>query len=151
MVIDKLEYAHRYHGLGARFHQALEWLSKVNPDELPTGQRITIDGDLIYATKFELDTLPAQESKLEGHRNYADIQYLVQGSECVGWAEAGTMEPISEYDAQGDIQFFQGDWACLPLKPGTFYIAWPQDLHAPRVACGQVGPVVRMVVKVKLS
>ena len=151
MVIDKLEHAALYYGLGDRFRRALEWLAAADPDALPTGQRMDIDGDNIYATKFELDTLPQEESKLEGHHNYADIQYLARGSECVGWATAGTMEPISEYDAKGDIQFFQGDWDRLALQAGTFYIAWPQDLHAPRVANGLVAPVTRIVVKVKLD
>lgn len=151
MVIDKLEYAPLYYGLGDRFRRALEWLCAVRPDELPTGQRVDIDGDCIYATKFELDTLPREESKLEGHQRYADIQCLIRGGECVGWAPEGTMEPVSAYDEKGDIRFFQGDWDCLALQPGSFYIAWPQDLHAPRVANGLVGPVTRIVVKVKLS
>lgn len=150
MVIDKLEHASLYYGLGDRFRRALEWLSRADPDQLPAGERITIDGDNIYATKFELDTLPREECKLEGHHNYADIQYLASGSECAGWAADGTMTPLSDYDPKGDIQFFQGDWDLISLQSGMFYIAWPQDLHAPRVASGLVGPVVRIVVKVKL-
>lgn len=148
MVFDNLKNAAQYHGLGPRFQAALEWMAQVDPATLPQGERVDIDGDNLFATYFELDTLPQGESKLEGHRNYADIQLLIAGRERVGYALAGTMEPVSEYTP--DIQFFNGPWDTLSLRPGDFYIVWPQDLHAPRVADGIVGRVRRLVVKVKL-
>lgn len=148
MVFDTIENAHLYYGLGDRFRRALEWLAQADPDKLVPGQRVDIDGDGIYATLFDLDTLPRWESKLEAHRDYADIQYLVQGAERVGYALEGKMAPVSEYEP--DIQFFNGDWDTLRLRPGCFYIVWPQDQHAPRVADGQPSRVVRIVAKVKL-
>ena len=61
------------------------------------------------------------------------------------------LRALSEYDSKGDIQFYTAEWDTLTIRPGTFYIVWPQDLHAPRVALGQPGPVQRLVVKVKLK
>ena len=86
MVFDKLEHASLYYGLGPRFRQALEWLAQVDPAALPSGQRVDIDGDNIYATRFDVDTKRPEEAKLECHRNYADIQYVVSGTEGVGYA-----------------------------------------------------------------
>lgn len=148
MVFDKLENASIYYGLGPRFRQALEWLQGVNPDELEAGAKIDLSGN-VFATCFDLDTLPAQDSKLEAHRNYADIQCLLEGTERMGYALEGTMKAVSEYTP--DIQFFQGNWDTLTLRPGNFYIVWPQDLHAPRVAAESVSRVKRLVIKVKLD
>lgn len=148
MVFDRLENAPLYYGLGPRFRQALEWLAQADPNTMEPGVRIEIDGENLYATYFDLDTLPREESKLEAHRDYADIQFLIDGQERVGYAMEGTMQPVSTYTP--DIQFFNGDWDTLSLRAGTFYIVWPQDLHAPRVADGVPGRVKRMVVKVKL-
>ena len=92
-----------------------------------------------------------EESQLEGHKRYADIQYLLEGSECVGYAQNGTVPVTVPYDPQKDIGFWNGDWDTLKLEAGMFYIVWPDDLHAPRVACGAPAPVKRMVVKVKLD
>ena len=148
MVIDQLKNAGLYYGLGPRFRTALEWLSSVDPSSLTPGQRVDIAGDNVYATLFQVDTLPPQESKLEGHRDYADIQYVVRGTEAVGYVLEGPVRPLSDYTP--DIQFFAADWDTLTVREGTFYIVWPQDLHAPRVAVGAPAPVTRLVVKVKL-
>ena len=64
----------------------------------------------------------------------ADIQYLLEGRECVGWAQRGTVPATVPYDPQKDIGFWNGDWDTLKLEAGMFYIVWPDDLHAPRVA-----------------
>ena len=150
MLFDKLEHASLYYGLGPRFRQALEWLAQVDPAALPSGQRVDIDGDNIYATRFDVDTKRPEEAKLECHRNYADIQYVVSGTEGVGYALPDAhLTQLGEY--QPDIQFFTTDWDTLTVRPGTFYIVWPQDLHAPRVALGAPGPVTVIVAKVKLD
>ena len=149
MVIDKIEHASLYYGLGERFQRALEWLAAVDPSALPVGERVDIDGDELYATLFEVDTLPLEQCRLECHRNYADIQYLIEGEEAVCYAlPDAPLTQLSEYTP--DIQFFTTDWDTITVRPGTFYIVWPQDLHAPRAARGSVGPVKWLVVKVKL-
>lgn len=148
MVFDTLENAPQYYGLGARFRTALEWLASADASRMEPGRRITIDGDSIYATYFDVDTLPQADSKLEGHLQYADIQCLVAGAERMGYALRGTVPSLGAYEP--DIAFFGGDWATLPLRPKNFYIVWPQDLHAPRVADGTVSRVKRLVVKVLL-
>lgn len=148
MVFDKIEHAPLYYGLGPRFQMALEWLSHVDPASLIPGQRVDIDGDNVYATLFDVDTLPPEECKLECHRDYADVQYLVQGEEAAGYLLDGPAQPLSEYTP--DIQFFSGKWDALTVRAGTFYIVWPQDLHAPRMATNAPARVVRLVAKVKL-
>lgn len=149
MVFDTIENAPLYYGLGPRFHRALEWLRSDEPRAMEHGARVDLDGDDLYATCLEVDTLPRAESRLEGHRDYADIQYLAEGRERLGYAPLGAAEPGSDYTP--DIQFFDGDWDTLPLRPGNFCIVWPGDLHAPRVADGAPSRVRRIVIKVRLS
>lgn len=151
MVLDKIEHAPRYYGLGPRFRQALEWMAQADVSAMTPGEKVVIDGDDIFATLFEVDTLPREQSQLEGHKNYADIQYLISGEECVGYALEGTVPVTVPYDPAKDIGFWNGSWDTVTLHAGTFYIVWPQDLHAPRVACGAPAPVRRMVVKVRLG
>ena len=151
LVIDKIENAPLYYGLGERFRKALEWLAAVDPSTLSPGEKVPIDGENVYGLLFQVDTLAPEDCKLEGHQNYADIQCLVSGLEAAGYALTDTpLEPLGEYDAKSDGQFFTGDWDTLTIRPGTFYIVLPQVLHAPRMACGRVGPVTRLVGKVKL-
>ena len=150
MVIDKLKNAPIYYGLGPRFRQALEWLAQADPDSLPVGQRVTIDGDNVFATLFDTETLPPDQCKLEYHHNYADLQYLVSGKEAVGYLLEGPAREVEPYSVEKDIGFSAGDWDTVTVEAGTFYIVWPQDLHAPRMDLHGTEPVRRLVVKVKL-
>ena len=151
MVIDRVKNAAVYHGLGARFRKALEWMVQADPSGMAPGEKYAIDGENIFATLFEVETLPREEAQLEGHKRYADIQYLLEGCECVGWAQRGTVPATVPSDPHTDIGFWNGDWDTLKLEAGMFYIVWPDDLHAPRVAWGAPAPVKRMVVKVRLD
>ena len=150
MIFDKIENAALYYGLGENFRKALEWLAAADPAALTPGERVEIDGDRVYATMFQVDTLPAGEGKLENHHNYADIQYVYRGREKLGYLLDGPAEALGGYDGEKDIQFFSGDWDTMTVPEGTFYIVWPHDLHSPRLADGPVSPVVRLVAKVKL-
>ena len=150
MVIDKLKNAPIYYGLGPRFRQALEWLAQADPDSLPAGQRVNIDGDNIFATLFDTETLPPARCKLEYHHNYADLQYLVSGKEAVGYLLEGPAREVEAYSPEKDIGFSAGNWDTVTVEAGTFYIVWPQDLHAPRMDLNGTEPVRRLVVKIKL-
>ena len=134
MVVDKIEHASLYYGLGERFRTALEWLASADAGALTPGQRVDIDGDNVFATLFEVDTLPPEACKLECHQNYADIQYLLSGMEGAGYAlPDAELHALSEYDPKGDIQFYTAEWDTLTIRPGTFYIVWP---GSPRPPCG---------------
>ena len=52
MVVDKIEHASLYYGLGERFRTALEWLASADAGALTPGQRVDIDGDNVFATLF---------------------------------------------------------------------------------------------------
>lgn len=150
MIIDKIENASLYYGLGERFQLALEWLAAVDPASMPSGQKVEIKGDELYATRFDVETKLPADCKLECHKDYADIQFVVSGTEGMGYSlPDAPLEQLSEYTP--DIQFFTTDWDTLTIRPGTFYIVWPQDLHAPRVALEAPGPVTVIVAKVKLA
>ena len=117
MVVDKIEHASLYYGLGERFRTALEWLASADAGALTPGQRVDIDGDNVFATLFEVDTLPPEACKLECHQNYADIQYLLSGMEGAGYAlPDAELHALSEYDPKGDIQFYTAEWDTLTIR-----------------------------------
>lgn len=152
MILDHIENVNRYTSLGGHFRAALEWLKRTDFSAVPVGERITIDGDGIYATVSETRTrkMGTDEISLEAHQAYADIQYVICGEECMGYACLGTREPSTEYDSQKDVQFFAGDWDLLHLKSGDFFVVFPEDLHAPCITNDIVSDVKRVVMKVRI-
>lgn len=134
MVVDKIEHASLYYGLGERFRTALEWLASADAGALTPGQRVDIDGDNVFATLFEVDTLPPEACKLECHQNYADIQYLLSGMEGAGYAlPDAELHALSEYDPKGDIQFIRPSGT---RSPSAGYLLHRLAPGSPRPPCG---------------
>ena len=70
----------------------------------------------------------------EVHRRYADLQWVIEGSEVIEWASLSVMRSSTEYNEAGDYQLFSdaaGETVALKLTPGYFAIFYPQDGHKP--------------------
>ncbi|MBM6936987.1 YhcH/YjgK/YiaL family protein [Pseudoflavonifractor phocaeensis] len=151
MVFDNIKNAQLYYGLGERFRTALEWMATADVSGLSNRDQVVIDGDNVYAKYFDMETKSPEGAMPEGHSNYADIQYLLDGEEAVGYALKGSEPPAKPYNPEKDIAFWDVPYSTIRLKAGDFYIVWPDDLHAPRLALGEPGKVRLLVVKVKLN
>jgi biofilm protein TabA len=94
---------------------------------------------------------PQDACRLETHRRYIDVQYVVRGRERMGYAPALTLTP-GPYDEERDVQFHQGRADFLLLREGMFAVMLPGDGHMPGVAVdNQPEPVKKIVVKVPVN
>jgi biofilm protein TabA len=150
MILDTLDHAQDYGGLHPRLARGLEFLRATDLMRLPTG-RHEIDGDRIFAIVDEYTTRPRTQCRLEAHRRYHDIQYMVRGIECIGHAPLRNMTEQTPYDPARDIAFFEGDFDILTLRAGMFAIFGPEDAHAPQIAAGAPSHVRKVVVKLALN
>ena len=85
-----------------------------------------------------------EQAQLECHRKYIDIQLVLEGTDEMGWKSlADCRNPVADYNAEKDVQFFHdapATWVATP--PGAFCIFFPEDAHAPLVATGNIRKVV---------
>ena len=146
MILDELANAARYESLHAGFRAGFEFLAQKDLVSLPGG-RHEIDGARIFALVNRDPGRGIEGARLEAHRKYIDIQYLVDGRERIGWRPlAGCRRLTDPYDADRDIMFFADapeTWIDLAL--GQYMIFYPQDAHAPLAA---EGDNVKVVIKV---
>ena len=149
MIVDNISNASHYYGLGERYAKAFNWLKKSNLDQLEEGKH-DFEGDNIFAFVQKYVTAPSEECKPEAHRRYADIQYMVRGTEAFGYAPLENCVEDGAYDTEIDLIFYQADCDLIRIAAGDFFIALPQDVHMPRCIHRQPGEVVKVVVKVKL-
>ena len=84
MIIDKLENAALYQDFHKGFHEAFTFLQNITNEPFTIGKHI-IDLDNIFAINNEYKTKGRNDSKIEAHRKYIDIQYIVEGSELIGY------------------------------------------------------------------
>lgn len=151
MILDTLPQWRRYAAIMPGFAKAFEYLETLNTGTA-TG-RYELDGDRVYCLVQRYQTKPLAQAKLEAHRNYVDIQYLIAGRETILWAPLAALTTVTQpYDATRDIGFFATVAGTTPvnLEAGHFSILFPADGHAPGIEWNGALDVVKAVVKVRL-
>lgn len=143
MILARLEESDRYASLTPGFSQALAFLRRPDLAQLAPG-RYEIDGARVYASVMQAPGKTRDAARLEAHRRYIDVQYLVAGTDEMGWkSKPSCREAQGEYDATKEVEFYADKpeaWVAVP--PGHLVIFFPEDAHAPMVATGMLHKVV---------
>jgi YhcH/YjgK/YiaL family protein len=150
MIIDKLENAHLYKNLGERISKSFDYLKQTNLKNLAPG-KYEIDGENIFALVSEYKTKPESEGKLEAHKKYIDVQYVISGEELMGYSPLGNQQILEPYKEENDIEFFEGDKSFTKVSAGMFAIFFPEDVHMPGIAPGKSSSVKKLVIKVRTN
>lgn len=149
MIFDNIKNTDLYLGLGENFKKGLETLKNTDLSALPLGKTY-IDGDNLYANKSEYQTKTVI-GDFEAHDKYADIQFIISGSERIDYAERKDCALTTEYNPVKDVIFMNTDkFFPLLISEGQFAIFFPEDAHRPNLANGESASVQKVVVKVKL-
>ncbi|MBA4387641.1 MAG: YhcH/YjgK/YiaL family protein [Verrucomicrobia bacterium] len=128
------------------FRKAFEYLEGLK-GKLPADKRIEIDGSRVYALPMTSQGKGRTAARLETHRKYIDIQYIMSGTDTMGWKAAAGCKTIAEpYNEARDIEFFTDKPdTYFDVSPGVFVVFFPEDGHAPLAGNGEV---VKVVVKI---
>ena len=148
MILDTLGNASTYEKLHSSFTRAFAWLASYDPTT-PDG-RYAISDDSLIAIVQRYDTAPAKSKKWETHRLHGDIQYMVEGSERIGYAERETLTVKTPYNPEKDAEFYEapaGSSTLLELNAGSFAIFLPRDGHQPGVMIDSPALVQKVVIK----
>jgi YhcH/YjgK/YiaL family protein len=148
MVIDKIENYRLYSTLTKRLAKGFEFIDNTDLIAIAPG-KYEIDNDKLFAIVQEYDTKEEEDSFLEGHHNYIDIQYIIQGVELMGFTPLTNQEVVEE-NLEKDYTFYNGETSMLRVEEGMFTLFFPEDLHRPGVKAGQISKVKKVVVKVKI-
>ncbi|MHA0856154.1 YhcH/YjgK/YiaL family protein [Paenibacillus sp. CMAA1364] len=149
MIIDRLSNAKLYTGIHPRMAIGLKYLMETDFHSLVPGH-YEIEGSNVFAMVKEYETLPLHECRFESHHKYTDIQYMVTGKECMGYANIGNMHRVEE-DEEQDIMFYEGTGDIFKLHEGAFCIVTPEDAHMPLLMMDKPLKVKKVVVKVLLE
>ena len=147
MIKDNIKNFKFYTGISDRIRHGFEWIINSNLEKMSDGRYEIEDG--IYAN---LQTYETKDDALyEAHRDYIDIQYMIEGSEKCGVAEFKTCKTATKYDKERDIEFLNtnsGEY--FTLNSGEFFVFFPQDAHKPSLNNNYKQKVKKVVVKVHI-
>jgi len=147
MVLDKIENASFYESLNPGFKKAFDFIKKNNFSNFLPG-KYNIVGDEIFVLVSEYETKHAQDSYPEAHKKYIDIQFLISGTEKIGFTSFINQKVVTEYNKKKDISFFDTPVDFFQLKTGMFAIFFNNDLHQPGIFVNNPETVKKVVVKV---
>jgi len=152
MIFDQLDNALLYGGLGQRIATGLALLNEDNVRNAAPG-KYEVQGEDVFYIVDEYETKPIEDGRLEIHRKYLDIQYIVSGTECIGYALLEGLKEIEPYDSEKDLAFYEYTPAMskLILKQGMFAIFWPNEAHMPGRTVEKSETVKKIVVKIRME
>lgn len=146
MITDRLTNAHLYVSLGPRIRRGFEYLQQTDLLALPTG-RFDLDGVNLYVMSQEYNSKLTEQGKWEAHRRYIDLQYIVSGTERIGYAHLSRLSP-GEYDSVKDFHALTGLGDYVTMSAGDFMLLFTEDAHMPGMAVVDPAPVKKVVVKI---
>jgi YhcH/YjgK/YiaL family protein len=150
MITDKLANTNLYEKLGGRIAKAFDFLKKTNLTKLENG-RHDIEGSDIFVSVSSYETKPLSEGKYEAHKDYIDIQCVIEGIERLYYGPLDTMQETEPYIKERDIAFYKGAGDYVTALPGMFTIFYPTDAHMPNIAVDKPSPVKKIVVKIRIN
>ncbi len=150
MIIDHIDNAPRYYGLGAGIEAGLRFLKPADLQNMPPGKK-AINGEKLFVIVSEYTTAAEASVKWEAHQRYIDIQYMVSGMEAMEYQCVANLELETRYDEAKDVLFLRGAGNRFLVPSGFFVIFYPQDAHRPGLCVHHPQAVRKVVVKVMVN
>jgi YhcH/YjgK/YiaL family protein len=147
MILDKIENAYLYSAISPLLAEGLKFLSENDFTAIEPGKFFLKD-KLLYAMVNEYSTKSIDQCRLEAHRKYIDIQFMVSGEEQMGYTPLIDQKPLEEYNPEKDVIFYEDEVSLFTVREGHFAIFFPDDLHQPCIMLNEISPVRKVVVKV---
>lgn len=150
MIVDHIKNYTRYLGCHKNIAAALQFLTeKADDPALENGTYVLIPDEVIVHV-IEKDLHRRADAKMEIHKKFMDIHYIIAGAERCGCASLGD---AVDYDPKID----NGFWDCedaydVKIGPGEFDAVWPMEPHCPLCAAdGEPAAVRKIICKVRVD
>lgn len=135
MIADDIRNLELYPQFDFCREQIFGFIDKVKKEGLPDGRYPLIGEDTVFALLQSYETKPKDECRMESHFRYADLQYILEGEEIIGYERTEVLEPEDE-PSPGDIRFYKKgrDTGGNLLTAGMFGYYAPTDAHMPCIS-----------------
>ena len=150
MIFDRIENLKKYAVPQAA--AILDFIAENDCVHFPDGEH-EIDGRDLFVRVMDYDLKPAAENKFETHRIYADLQYVVRGTELIQVALPEDLAPTTDYDPGGDFRFYTATKGIsdFVVQAGEFTVFYPGTPHRPSCLYkDNRGKVKKLVFKIRM-
>ena len=125
MIVDSISHIRDYEALLPCLEAGLAAMG--DGSSLEVG-RHEFDGGFLLVQEGQ--TAPLGEGTFEAHRNYIDVQFVLEGAEEIAWQEYGDLSCAVAYDEAIDKERLHGSREHhMLVSAGMFWAAFPHDGH----------------------
>ena len=150
MIYDKIENLSVYFDSSSKFAKVESVLSEFLKNPFDSG-KIEIDGDNMWCNVAKYNVEDGTPIKYEAHKEYADVQIMVDGEENIGWANLNECNITEDFKEGCDIAFMDApNGQLFALRKGYFMVFFPEDAHAPCRKSENADFAHKLVFKVRL-
>lgn len=135
--------------LQERIEEAVKFIENLNYDEYEKGKHI-VNEDFYFLIQEYVAKDP-EVARFEAHKNYVDIQYIVEGKEKMEVAPLDTMEVMNPYNPEKDVEHYlsKPDVCSMVIAAGGYAVFYPSDAHKPCIKVNE-NTVKKIVGKVRV-
>ena len=150
MIVDKLKNLKKYPEFAAYADEMLAFVERAEKENLEDG-RYELQGENLFALLQSYETKKLEDARMETHKIYSDLQYIISGKEYIYWRPIDELTVEEDRTPDADIVFYEnGDVkGSNLLTAGMFGAYFPWDGHKPSVAAGEPAPLKKIVFKFK--
>ena len=143
MILDGFKNISVYSPMISNLQNAMDFVN--NLGELSVG-RYEFNGGFLMVQEGTTNLI--DECNFETHEKYIDVQYVVEGSEIMVWADRKNLDCTIRYDEKKDATFYKGNGTAIEINAGMSYILFPSDGH--KACCHVNNPKVYKKYVIKL-
>ncbi len=132
--------------LAEKIAEALQVIEGIEFEKMELGKHV-VNEDFYFLIQ-EYETKDPAVARHEAHKNYVDIQFVVEGKEAIDIAPMMFMEVDEAYNEQRDVVFFKEPKQAtrFVLTNGGYAILYPEDSHKPGLRVGETPVKVKKIV-----
>lgn len=134
-----------------RVKDAAEYLKHLNITEADSGSKVVVNEKFFYSIQ-SYETKSEEECNLESHRNYIDIQIIVEGSEAMDIVDISKLIAKETYNEKQDVIFWNiPHLMCrTTLRAGDCIVLYPENAHRGAVSITKKEKVLKIIGKISM-
>lgn len=149
MIIDRTDRIQNYNGLAENFREAVEFALSLSDKPAGRYECGRFPEGEVFAMVQEGETQPREDGQIEAHRNYIDVQIMLDGGETVYYADIEGLRETVPYSEEKDAAFYEAGGQPARIEKGMFYVVLTHDGHMPCRELDGPGTYRKIVLKIK--
>lgn len=149
MILGKISHLDTQMAIDEKLINIIRQALVLKPETLDAG-RYEIDGDNVFMNVMTFDTVAHDSKRYEQHREYLDVQILLNGSERIDFGPPGAAIDPDSYHQDDDYQLCDTvePIQTLLMEPGMFAVFLPGEPHKPGCISTTAQTIAKVVIKV---